>query len=236
MHPSSFIFLLFLLSFAVPGYIGKKSHHSTQQGFLNHTNNWSLGKTPPKPRTFTLVCCVESQTQAASPACTTSSTGRTLLIFQQHSRESSAWEFIGAAQQAQPCIPSNHKPQGHWSLCSTFISPWAVPALETGTKSDLVSSHRAVNTVPVLVLCSCAERQMAPEPALLQWISNWRLMWQKVWELCPITSLAAEQVKTGSWLFKNSDFVTGPEILCHLMQKHQYLFLNFLVHRAQKKI
>lgn len=146
MHPSSFIFHLCLLPFTVSGYIGKKSHQSTQQGLLNNTNNWSLRKTPPKPRTFTPVCWVESQTQAASPACscTTSNTSCTLIIFQQHSRDSSVWEFIGTAHQAQPCIQSNHNPQGHWTLCSTFITTrsvpdWItiVPGSETGPKSDL---------------------------------------------------------------------------------------------------
>lgn len=146
MYPPNFIFHLCLLPFTVSGYIGKKSHQSTQQGLLNNTNKWSLRKTPPKPSTFMLVCCTESQTQAASSACscTTFSTGCTLIIFQQHSRHSSVWEFIGTAHQAQPCMQSNHKLQGQWTLCSASISTksvpgWItiVPGSETGPKSDL---------------------------------------------------------------------------------------------------
>lgn len=60
-------------------------------------------------------------------------------------------------------------------------------------------------------------------------------------ELCPITSLGAELGQQNKLMLPHGFvkiviFVTEPEILCHLMQKHQYLFLKFWVHRAQKKI
>lgn len=98
-------------------------------------------KTPPKTRIWTLVCHIESQSQAANPvcSCTTSSTGCTLVIFQQRARDSYVWEFIGITHWAQPCIQSNHKPQGHWTLCSALISTRSVHRWIT--QMHLAQSH-----------------------------------------------------------------------------------------------